>query len=474
MGIDFARLDRAFSPRCVAVVGDKEKLTWLRAQLEFKGKLYSVQINAEAVKAIEALGVKNYPSLLDIPEAVDLVIVSVPREVAPRILEDCIRKEVTAVHFYTAGFSETDTEAGKRLERQLVSRAREANLYLIGPNCMGIFNPGVGVKQNEEEYSGVSGPVGFISQSGTHAIVFAMQGHHQGVDINKAVSFGNGAVLDSADFLEYFGHDDNIGVIGMYLEGVKDGRRFLSVLRRVAALKPVVIWKGGRTEEGGRAIASHTGSLAISSAVWRAAVRQCGAVNVASMDELIDTIKALLYLEPVCGNRVGITGGSGGQSVAISDTFSEAGLAVPMLTPPSYKELGSFFSLVGAACRNPVDTGSANRGEMKRILEILERDANVDNLVLLLTPQSAFGGLRTSEEIDDLINLTIELRKRTVKPVMLVFAYHSVIPENGEKMEGIVQKLVDARIPTFVSLGRGACALKNAWDYYRFRNDTGG
>ena len=300
MKVDFTKLDRAFNPQCVAVVGENRKrnFSWLRAQSAFKGKLYSVQTNPEDAKSIKALGIKNYTSLLDIPEPVDLVIVSVPRAVTPKILEDCIQKGVAVVHFFTAGFTETGTEEGRKLEQLLIERAEQANLHLIGPNCMGIFNPKVGIKQTAGQYTGLAGPVGFIAQSGTHASAFSLEAHLQGVNINKSVSFGNGVVLDSTDFLDYFGHDADIKAIGMYLEGVKDGRRFLAMLRQVSARKPVVIWKGGRTEAGGRAIASHTASLAVPQAIWDTAMKQFGAINVRSQEELIDTLKA--FISPAC------------------------------------------------------------------------------------------------------------------------------------------------------------------------------
>ena len=183
MKVDFTKLDRAFNPKCVVVVGDKRdrNFGWLNSQSTFKGKLYSVQIAPEEIEGIKALGVKNYTSLLDVPEPVDLVIVAVPRAVAPRVLEDCIRKEVAAAHIFTAGFSETDTEEGIRLERLLTERAEQANFHLIGPNCMGIFNPKAGIRQTQWQYTGVNGPVGLISQSGTHAGNFSHEAHLQGV-----------------------------------------------------------------------------------------------------------------------------------------------------------------------------------------------------------------------------------------------------------------------------------------------------
>lgn len=467
MKADLQKLERAFKPECVAVVGDKGQTNymWLRGQSTFKGKLYSVQVDPNEFEGIRALGVENYTSLLDIPEPIDLVIVAVPRAVALKILGDCIRKEVAAAHFFTSGFAETDTEEGIRLERLLTEMAEQANFHLIGPNCMGIFNPRVGVRQSLRQYAGFAGPVGFIAQSGTHAIAFSEEAYLQGVEINKSVSFGNGVVLDSTDYLDYFGRDEEIKVIGMYLEGVRDGRRFLKVLREVSASKPVVIWKGGRTEEGGRAIYSHTGSLAVPQAIWDAAVRQCGAIKVARMEELIDTLKALLYLPPVFGDRVGIAGGSGGQSVAIADVFAEAGLRVPLLTQESYNELATFFTLIGGSYRNPIDTGNVNRLQLRRIMEILERDANTDNLVLL-TSIGAFSRLR--EQIEGDIKSLIEIRNRTPKPVMVTLGFSA--PEAWQETRDFMVKLREGGIPTFATLERGAGALKNVLSYYTLKN----
>lgn len=456
-------MERAFNPQCVVVIGDKTPYMWLRGQSEFKGKLYSVQIDPNELEGIRALGVENFSSLADIEEPVDLAIVAVPRPVAPRILDDCISNNVAAAHFFTAGFAETHTEEGIKLERILKEKAEQADFHLVGPNCMGIFNPQVGIRQSAGQYTGISGPVGFIAQSGTHAISFSQEAHLQGIDINKSVSFGNGTVLDSANYLEYFGADPGCRVIGMYLEGVKDGRWFFKVLKEVTAKKPVVIWKGGRTEDGGRAISSHTGSLAVPQAIWESAVRQCGAIPVVSGEELIDTLKALLFLPPVQGDRVGITGGSGGQSVAIADVFAEAGLRVPNLTQESYDELATFYTLIGGGYRNPIDVGNVNRREMARLLEILGRDANVDNLVLL--SGARFGN---PEQLESQTNQLRDIGQRTSKPVIVIVSY-SFSPRDVEQAGIVISKLQEGGIPVFVSLQRGAQALKNVLDYYNHR-----
>jgi len=281
------------------------------------------------------------------------------------------------------------------------------------------------------------------------------------------VSFGNGVVINAADYLEYFGNDEDNKIIGMYLEGLQDGQRFLAVLKKVSARKPVVIWKGGRTGVGERAIASHTASLAISQTIWNAATQQCGAINVVNREELIDTLKALIYLSPVLGNRVGITGGSGGQSVAIADAFAEATLEVPVLTQDSYDELATFWTNIGGGFGNPVDTGNANRFHMRRILEILEQDANIDNLVMILGLTTRF---RTPEEIEDIANLLIDIRQKAVKPVMLITPSSTI--DGMQRAREITQKLHEASVPVFASLERAARALSNAREYYRFKNGT--
>jgi acyl-CoA synthetase (NDP forming) len=467
MKTDYTRLERAFNPRCVVVVGDKAEsgYMWLHGQSEFKGKLYSVQVDPKEIEGIKALGVENFTSMLEVPEQVDLAIVAVPRPVAPRILDDCIKKDVAAAHFFTSGFAETDTEEGINLQRILTEMADKANFHLIGPNCMGIYNPGMGIRQSMMQRTGFVGTVGFISQSGTHAIAFSEEAYQQGLDINKSVSFGNGIVLDSTNYLEYFGRDDGIKAVGMYLEGVRDGRRFLETLKKVASRKPVVIWKGGRTEEGGRAIASHTGSLSVPMAVWDAAIKQCGAVGVMGLQELVDALKAIQYMSPVYGNRVGITGGSGGQSVAIADVFAESGLKVPTLAQESYDELDTFFTLIGGGYRNPIDTGNVNRRQMKRIMEILERDENIDNLVLLTSVNPRMAG-----QIDQLIAMLTEMRAHTPKPMSVVFATFGY--ENAEAAREVAQKLRDGGIPTFPSLERGARAMKNALDYHYLQRNN--
>ncbi|MGQ9571803.1 MAG: CoA-binding protein [Dehalococcoidia bacterium] len=467
------KLERAFNPRAVAVVGDKRAMgyLWLNALKPFAGKVYSVQIDKDEIPGIDALGVPNYLSLLDIPDEIDYVICAVPRAVSPRIVADCIRKGVTAVNLFTSGFAETGQEEGVRLQQELGRMAREAGLLLIGPNCMGIYNPGLGLRQTEDQPAGEAGNVGFISQSGTHCINFSLLGHVHGIRCSKAVSYGNAVVLDAADYLEYLTDDPQTEVIGMYVEGPRDGCRFFAALRRAASLKPVVIWKGGLTEAGARAIYSHTAALATEQALWSAAMRQAGAISVDSLEEMVDVVKGLLYIKPGTGRRVGLIAMTGGQSVVIADAFGRANLEAPLLTPASYEKLASFFNIIGGSYRNPLDAGGTlamgfHLDNLRRMLDILEKDANIDAVVL----ESAAGFLmrrarRSATLLDSLLALLSEHRERSPKPFLMILQPGHLEAEMVE----LRSKFLERGIATFSGFQQGANSLSKAIGYHRFR-----
>lgn len=468
------KLDRVFNPRSVAVVGDKQALgyMWLRSLSHFQGKVYSVQIDPNELPGIAQLGVKNYPSLKDIPGPVDYVIAAVPRAVAPIIVKDCIQKNVGGVCFFTSGFAETGTEEGTRLQQTITDLASEAGLLVIGPNCVGVYNPKIGLRHNPVQDYGEGGTVGFIAQSGTHATLFTLAGTRNGIKFSKSVSYGNAAILDSTDYLEYLKKDRETGIIGMYVEAVKDGRRLFSCLREVAEKKPVLIWRGGESEEGARATASHTGALAQSSVIWQTLIRQCGAIRIENLDEMIDTVKALLYLKPARGNRVGLIAMSGGQSVAIADTFAKEGLRVPELSRSSYERLSTFFNIIGGSYRNPFDISSSFLmsenaiSNLANMLDVMEQDPNIDCIVLeLFTLISPFS--HDLEQPDPLLDTILEFKDRTKKPFLTI-----VTTAHRETLAiEIRDRLTGKDIPCFPSFERGARALKRLVDFYRFRRE---
>jgi acyl-CoA synthetase (NDP forming) len=470
-------LSRVLNPKTIVVIGSKkaDAYMWLRNYAPFAEtpghRLFSVQIDPNEIPGIEAMGVTNYTSLLDVPGDVDYVMIAVPRPVATRVLADCAKKGVGGVALFTSGFAETGEEDGIKMQEQLLQIARDGNVTLIGPNCMGLYNRRLGIRQAAEQGHGEAGDVGFISQSGTHAINFGLVGEAHGVRISTSISIGNAIVLDVPDYLDYLADDPDTKVIAMYIEGVKDGPRFVRSLRRAASMKPVIVWKGGVTDAGARATASHTGSLATSNAVFGAIVKQAGAIPADSLEDAIDVAKALLYAKPATGRRMGLMAMTGGQSVVITDAFVNAGLDVPRLSDASYEELKSFFNIVGGSYQNPLDMGGTigfggSAGTLARLFGILDKDPNVDGVGM----EMASGFLArmwqaNPASLDGLLDTLAAHRDASPKPFVAVLQ-----PQHVEDVVHAARKRVQERgIAVFASFERAARALSRAIEYHRFR-----
>ncbi|MBI2936333.1 MAG: CoA-binding protein [Chloroflexi bacterium] len=420
-----------------------------------------MQISEEDIPGIEAMGIPNYKNLTEVPDQVDHVIVTVPRAVAPRILEDAIKARANSVMFFTSGFAETGEPEGIRLQNLLTLMARTARMKVVGPNCMGIFNPRIGLRHGVDQYVDDGGPAAFISQSGTHANLFTQSAYQHGVKMSKSVSMGNGIVLHVTDYLEYFAQDPETELIAMYVEGVPDGRRLFSLLKEVTLRKPVVIWKGGQTQEGARAVQSHTASLASSYSLWQAMAKQTGAVLVDSMAELIDVTKGLLFIKPARGPRMGLVATTGGQSVVITDAFAKVGLQVPLLTDKSYQEYSSFYSVIGGSYRNPLDMSPNLRDPSltQRILRILEQDPNIDAICFEINV--GFGG-RRPETTQTLLDLVVAGRKEFTKPFFCVL---TAAHREKEAME-IRQALAEKGVVSFPTFQQAALTFRRLLDYF--------
>jgi acyl-CoA synthetase (NDP forming) len=467
-----SRLDRALNPRTVAVVGDKKAsgYMWLRNMQPFTGKVYSVQIDPNDIGGIEEMGIANFPSLTAIPDEVDYVVCAVPRQVAPRVLADAAQKGVGGIGMFTSGFAETGEELGVKLQDELQRIAHEHDVVLIGPNCMGLYNPRLGVRFSGDQPAGEGGSVGFISQSGTHAINVSLVAAANGIRLSKAVSIGNAIVLDVPDYLEYFAQDDETKAIAMYVEGVKDGRRFARVLREVAKRKPVLIWKGGQTLDGARATQSHTASLSSQIGIWDALIRQAGAIRVDSLEELLDTLKLLLYAKPGTGSRLALMAMTGGPSVVITDAFTKAGFAVPELTPESYAELATFFNIIGGSYRNPLDMGGTIGGpqgaNLDRLFDILDRDPHIDAVVMDIAAMFlARQFIERPERLEEFVGRLLRHRERSDKPFLTIL--------NPGHMEAelvpIRRALQEREIPVLPSFERAAAALARVTRHHERR-----
>jgi len=468
-----SRLDRAFNPRSVAVVGDKRAMgyLWLNCMKTFEGKVYSVQVDQNEIAGIEAIGVANYKSLTEIPDDIDYVVCAVPRPVAARIIAGCIEKKVGAVALFTSGFAETETEDGIAAQEQITQMARESGLLLIGPNCMGIYNRRLGVRHSTDQAAGDAGNVGFISQSGTHAINFSLVGGVRGVKCSKTVSFGNAVVLDAPDYIEYLANDPETEVIAMYVEGTKDGRRFFRTLRETARRKPVVVWKGGVTAAGSRAVYSHTASLATAPAIWEAAMRQAGVVQTDGLDETIDAVKALVHAKPTTGRRMGLIAMTGGQSVVITDAFEREGLEVPLLSAGSYEKLSAFFNIIGGSYRNPLDAGGTIGmgfvpGNLQKLFDILEEDENVDAVAMEVGATFIARRMRENPAImEAFVDTLAKQRERSSKPFLAIAHAGHV----EDVMRDMRVKLLERGVATFVSFQAAARAQARSVGYWRAR-----
>ncbi|MDP7470121.1 MAG: CoA-binding protein, partial [Dehalococcoidia bacterium] len=347
-------LDYLFHPRSIAIVGAsadpaKRGHTYL-AQLQgfgYPGGLYPVNPKGGTI-----MGMPVYPTLSDIPGDVDYVISVVPAEKLPPVIEECAQKGVKVLQLFTAHLGETgETE----MEQRIVEQSRRAGIRLLGPNCMGIYSPQERVTFRFG-WSGLSGPVSFISQSAGHTSEVVYQAQVRGLGFNKVVSYGNAADITESELLSYLAHDHQTGIIAAYIEGVKDPERFPTALREAAEHKPVIVIKVGRTPAGTRATRSHTASLSGSDSVIEAIIRQSGAIRVNTLEDLVDMLVAFNYLSPPTGRNIAAIGSGGGGSVLVCDEFEAQGLSVPPLPPKVESQLkvhrGDDWSLI----KNPVDT----------------------------------------------------------------------------------------------------------------------
>ena len=304
------KLDQMFAPRGVAVFGGVTKpgsfanmiLTSLIAY-GYSGRLYPISPSGGTVAGLSVL-----PDLGAVDGPVDLASISVPAGAVPAILEQCLKHGVTGAQIHTSGFAETGMAAGIKLQEKIETAARQG-LVVVGPNCFGLHSPAGGVTLLPGfDFSKTPGDIAMISQSGGIANDFGHDAVAAGLNISKVISFGNGCDLEAVSLLEYLAQDSHTRFIAAYLEGVRDGRRFLETVRAVTKKKPVIVWKGGLTPLGARATLSHTGSLGGEAAIWQGALDQAGAIRVSGLEEMVDTLIALSYFNRR-GRRLALAGG---------------------------------------------------------------------------------------------------------------------------------------------------------------------
>jgi acyl-CoA synthetase (NDP forming) len=348
-----------FYPKSVAVVGVSSNETafgtlYFKALVNFgfKGKLYPVN-----PKGGSFFGITAYASILDIPDKIDLAIICVPAKSVAQVLEICLQKGIRAASVLSGGFSESGAE-GKKYEEEIAVVAAKG-IRILGPNCFGIYCPQSGLTTLPgSAFPHENGPIALLTQSGQFSEVFVQQTRGLGFRFSKVISFGNARDLNECDFLEYLAEDPETKIIAAYIEGVKQGQRFLETMRKVTRIKPVLLWKVGMTKTGTQAASSHTGSLAGSEAVWNAFFEQSGAIRIDSIDDLMDGVIAALNVLPHCGGRVAVLSGSGGGAVTGADACEHAGLEMPIFPAEIQQKISALLPPIGTGVRNPVDCSS--------------------------------------------------------------------------------------------------------------------
>jgi acetyltransferase len=481
-------LDLFFNPQTVALVGASDKLSsWgfmishNLIQNNFHGDFFPIHPNAK-----EVLGYKTYPTILDIPEDIklDLIIIIIPAKYVLSILEQANQRGVKHVVIISAGFREIGEE-GKQLEEIITNYARKHNIHLIGPNGMGIVSTRVSLSAVMWPVINLKrGNLTFVSQSGNIGTIGIAVAARRGIGLNTYVSAGNMADLTMADYLEYFGNnDEHTKVIGMYVEGIQDSRRFVKLVKEISKRKPIILLKAGGTTAGRKAAASHTGAITGDDQVFRNVLRSAGAIIVDSLDEIFDL--SLVFTKWVGkewkfprGKVVILTRG-GGWGVMCADQCSKHGITLEPLNNQAYaridKVLPSFWSK-----GNPIDTvASLNLHDVQEIVQaIFEEMPYVEAIFLLgvggfsylanLAKQSEYIPddqkiqLNFIEEIEiNLFKNILQLSQENTKPVFITTLL------SHENSPGI-QYLESQDYPIFPNPTRMVKAFRHLVDYYKW------
>ncbi|MFC1987047.1 acetate--CoA ligase family protein [Chloroflexota bacterium] len=467
-------LEEIFHPESIAVVGASNTPTsrgysFTRHLLNygFSGRIYPINPNHNSI-----LGMPAYPSLTQVPDFVDYVISCVPSRGVLNLINECAQKQVKCIHLFTARFSETGHREAAELEQEVLRQARKWGIRLIGPNCMGLYYPREGISF-AYDLPKEPGTVAMVSQTGGGAAVFVQMAGYRGIRFSKVISYGNALDLDESDYLDYLSEDPETKVVIMYIEGVKNGKRFFNSLRRIAAVKPVIVTKGGRGKSGAKIAASHTAALAGSAQVWETAVAQAGALLARDFEEMTDLAVAFCFLPPFRGVRVGALGGGGGASVLAADAFEEVGLDVVPLPEQIREELKSKAHSIWDWISNPVDVSILGGSGITNVdlLRMLASNDNFDLLIANMTEVPLEGQEDTVPRLRNDVAGYIKISKENTKPIMVILGEKSLDVQASEHWRSKLTSelrtmLLESGVPIYSTPYRAARTVRRLADYY--------
>ena len=405
-------LNRFFTPKSVAIIGASERdnsvgyrLLLNMQEAGFKGGLYPVNN-----KRYQLLGLKTYPDLNAVPEDLDLVVIATPAPSVPGIIRQCGEKGVTSVIIISAGFGELGAE-GKRLQQEVLDIAHRYSIRIIGPNCLGVIRPNGQLNATFGDGTVKDGNLALLSQSGAVCTAILDWAKVQDIGFSTVVSMGGAADIDFGEVLDYLATDSKTTGILMYVEGIRDARRFLSGLKAAARLKPVILIKSGRHEAGCKAAMSHTGAMVGGDNVFDAAIARAGVVRAYSITELFSAARVLANNYVVKKDRLAIITNAGGPGVMSTDRAEDVGIHMAELSPASMDALNEALP-VHWSHANPIDIlGDATSERYQKALEICLKDNNIDGVLVILTPQAMTNPTQVAISI-------IEGAKASKKPVL--------------------------------------------------------
>lgn len=448
-------LDLLFDPHSIAVIGassvyGKWGFNVLSRLLTCKNgkEIYAINNSVD-----EILGLKTYDSILDVPNQIDLAMITVPLEYLRSTIMECTEKGVKTAVIISSGLAETGAE-GEKLEREIVLLARRGGLRFVGPNCLGHFNTSSNIITVPFLPSVKKGPIALISQSGNSSQSVFNHGLEMGLGFSKFVSSGNEADLHFEDYLEYLAQDKQTKIIMGYVEGLREGRRFFNLAKEISKKKPIIIIKSGRSDVGARAAHSHSAALAGSDVVLNAAFKQCGVIRVDELNELTNMATALLGQPLPKGKSVGVLAMGGGMAVVSVDALRKYNLEIPRLSKKTMNKLNSFLSPRWSH-GNPVDP--AGDFISYPILWPMIEDENLDSIIIIggvgmASSFARWAGIpdvmeynaeqlrkqMEEKELDDLLK-TLDLMKQYQKPVIFTTMVW------GAKRPGIIFRTLKKR-----------------------------
>jgi acetyltransferase len=375
--VTIRNLDYLFKPRSIALIGASKTPSSVGAVLArnlfkggFDGPIMPVNPKHQAIE-----GVLTYPNIQSLPISPDLAVISTPPEVVPGLIAELGQRGTRAAVVITAGFGESGEAQGRALQQALLNAAKPYTLRIIGPNCLGILIPGIGLNASFSHLAALPGHLAFVAQSGAIVTSVVDWAHKRNIGFSHLVSLGDMSDVDFGDMLDYLANDRETRAILLYIEAVTHTRKFMSAARAAARMKPIIVVKAGRHAEGARAAASHTGALAGSDAVYDAAIRRAGMLRVYSLEQLFEAVEILAMAAPPKGPRLAILTNGGGIGVLATDALIEEGGQLAELAPETLDRLNQVLPQ-NWSHGNPVDIiGDAPASRYATALKPLLEDA---------------------------------------------------------------------------------------------------